>query len=151
MIAASETGMSTKTGVREGSVLMDQRWLQWVNKLLTMYQTRHSEPAPIGKTRFQNSARSAKTKSVECVHQCHKIRLKQSPCGRLPLSPAPAPRQSGNTRSRYKKQENNAPFSKCEEREQTQGTDKLTKASVDWRMMMYSSSASTTTKLMNWI
>ena len=34
VIAASETGVSTKTGVRDGSVLMDQRWLQWVNKLL---------------------------------------------------------------------------------------------------------------------
>ena len=33
-IAASETGMSTKTGVRDGSVLKDQRWLHWGNKLL---------------------------------------------------------------------------------------------------------------------
>ena len=34
VIAASETGVSTKTGTRDGSVLMDHRWLQWVNKLL---------------------------------------------------------------------------------------------------------------------
>ena len=29
VIAASKTGMSTKTEVRDGSVLVDQRWLQW--------------------------------------------------------------------------------------------------------------------------
>ena len=34
VIAASEAGVSTKTGIRDGSVSMDQRWLQWVNKLL---------------------------------------------------------------------------------------------------------------------
>ena len=34
VIAASETGVSTKTGVHDGPVLMDQCWLQWVNKLL---------------------------------------------------------------------------------------------------------------------
>ena len=33
VIAASEIGVSTKTGVRDESVLMDQRWHQWVNKL----------------------------------------------------------------------------------------------------------------------
>ena len=34
VLAASETGVSTKTGISDGSVLMDQRWLQLVNKLL---------------------------------------------------------------------------------------------------------------------
>ena len=34
VIAASETGMSTKTGISDGSVLMDQRWIQWDNNLL---------------------------------------------------------------------------------------------------------------------
>ena len=40
VIAASETGVSTSTptGVRDGSVLMDQRWLQWVNKVLLQPQ-----------------------------------------------------------------------------------------------------------------
>ena len=52
--------------------------------------------------------------------------------------------------ARNREQENHAPFSKCEEREQPKGTDKIPKASVDWRMMMYSSSAPTTTKSMNW-
>ena len=33
-IAASETVVSTKTGVRDVSVLTDQRWLRWVKKLL---------------------------------------------------------------------------------------------------------------------
>ena len=37
VIAASETGTSTKTGVRDGSLLMDQRWLQWV-KLLPAFK-----------------------------------------------------------------------------------------------------------------
>ena len=27
-------GVSTKTRIRDGSVLMDQRWLEWVNQLL---------------------------------------------------------------------------------------------------------------------
>ena len=38
VIAASETAVSTKTGVRDGSVLMDQHWLQWVNKLLSQFK-----------------------------------------------------------------------------------------------------------------
>ena len=41
----------------------------------------------------------AKTTSVESLQQCHQIRQKQSSGGRLPLSPAPAPRQAGNTRA----------------------------------------------------
>ena len=36
VIAASETGVSSKTGVRDGLVPMDQRWVQCVNKLLPM-------------------------------------------------------------------------------------------------------------------
>ena len=42
VIAASKNGVSTKTGVRDGSVFMDQHQLQQVDKLLTMCQTRHS-------------------------------------------------------------------------------------------------------------
>ena len=38
--------------------------------------------------RFQNSARSARTRSVESVQQCHNIRQKQSFGGGLPLSRA---------------------------------------------------------------
>ena len=34
VIAASEPGVSTKTGIAEGAVLVGQRWLQWVNKPL---------------------------------------------------------------------------------------------------------------------
>ena len=34
VIAPPETGVSTETGVRDGSVSVDQRWLQWVNKLV---------------------------------------------------------------------------------------------------------------------
>ena len=36
-------GVSTKTGVRDGSVLLDQRWLQWVNKLLPRLKTGNSK------------------------------------------------------------------------------------------------------------
>ena len=36
VIAAFETGVSTKTGVRGGLVHMDQRWFQWVTKLLLL-------------------------------------------------------------------------------------------------------------------
>ena len=46
--------------------------------------------------RFQDFARSAETKSVESVQQCHKTRQKQSSGDRLPLSP---PKQAGNTRA----------------------------------------------------
>ena len=34
VIAASETGVFTKAGVRDGLVLMDERWFHWVHKLL---------------------------------------------------------------------------------------------------------------------
>ena len=49
--------------------------------------------------RFQNRATSAETRSVESFQQCHKIRQKHSSCGRLPLSPAPTPKQAGNPRA----------------------------------------------------
>ena len=42
VIAASEAGVSTKTRVRDGSVLVKQRWLRWVNEFLAMFQTCHS-------------------------------------------------------------------------------------------------------------
>ena len=35
VVAASGTRVSTKTGIRDGSVRVDQRWLQWANKLLS--------------------------------------------------------------------------------------------------------------------
>ena len=135
VIAASESGVSTKTGVFDGSVLMDQRLLQWVSKLLLLLKcgtiveiiwnfdctaaeknvqngNRHfgtqwydyvPNASQFGQhrsgARCQNSARSAKTRSVEGVQQCHKIRQMQSSGGRLPLPPAPASRQAGNTRA----------------------------------------------------
>ena len=111
VIAAGENGVSTKTGgVRDRSVLMDQCWLQWLNKLLpalkavrpeekiwtfdrktatdilgrsgmTVCQTRQWSQHRPG-AGFQYSATSARNEG-----------------GRLPLSPAPAPRQAGNTRA----------------------------------------------------
>ena len=111
VIAAGENGVSTKTGgARDRSVLMDQCWLQWLNKLLpalkavrpeekiwtfdrktatdilgrsgmTVCQTRQWSQHRPG-AGFQYSARSARNEG-----------------GRLPLSPAPAPRQAGNTRA----------------------------------------------------
>ena len=43
LIAAGETGVSATTGVRDGSVLMDQRWLPWVKKLLTRLKADNPE------------------------------------------------------------------------------------------------------------
>ena len=43
VISSSETGDSTKTGVRDGSVLMDQRLLQWVNQLFSALKARNLE------------------------------------------------------------------------------------------------------------
>ena len=134
MIAASETGVSTKTGIRDGSVLMDRRGLQWVKLLpslktgnleeeiwnfdylaaakmfktasdilapsgMTTCQTRHSGSSIDRVRGLQNSARSGETRSVDSVQLGHKIRQKQLSDGRLPLSPAPTPRQAGNTRT----------------------------------------------------
>ena len=87
-----ETGVSAKTRIRDGSVLMEQRWHQWVNKLLPALKAGNPEEhdyVPNARqwsrhrsgVRFQNTARSAKTRSVESVHQCHKIRQKQSSGG----------------------------------------------------------------------
>ena len=131
VIAASETGVSTKTGISAGSVLVINGGFNWSTSScehsrqgirrrisgissaaakmfktatdtlglsgMTMYQTRHSQHR--SGARFQNSARSAKMRVVESVQHCHKIQHKQPSGGRLPLSPAPAPRQAGNTRA----------------------------------------------------
>ena len=43
LVAASRTGVSTKTGIRDGSVLVDQRWLQWVNKLFSALKAGNQE------------------------------------------------------------------------------------------------------------
>ena len=52
---------------------------------MTVHQTHHSG-ASSDRVRFQNCARTAKTRSVEGVQQCHETGQKQSSCGRLPLS-----------------------------------------------------------------
>ena len=84
VIAVSNSGVPSKTGVRNGSVLVDQRWLQWANKLLPALKAGNLEDKiwnfrfPCSSkhvqgcnrhfcdstaARFQNSARSAKTRS----------------------------------------------------------------------------------------
>ena len=50
-------------------------------------------------TRFQNSARSATTRSVESFQQCRKIPDEPSLGGRLPPSRSPAPKQVGSPRA----------------------------------------------------
>ena len=80
MIAVPETGVSAKIDVRDRSVIT--------------YQSRHSGASidrVCGSRTLQEMQRRA-----QC---CHKIRQKQSSGGRLPLSPAPAPRHAGNTRA----------------------------------------------------
>ena len=90
VIAAAETGVSTKTRDRDGSVLMDVSLFQWVNMLLAMYQTRHSG-ASIDRVRgFRTLQKKATTKLVESFPQCYQIRHG------LPLSPSHAPKQAGN-------------------------------------------------------
>ena len=90
VIADFETGCRQWTGVRGGSVLMDQRWLQWVNKEeriwnfdyvvrakmfkaatetlglsgMTMYQTSHSG----------TNIDRVRGFTVESVQRCRKIR-----------------------------------------------------------------------------
>ena len=80
---------------RNWSVYQD-RGPRWVGPYVpnTSQWSQHRSSA-----RFQNSARNAKTRSVESVQQCQKIRQKQTPGGRLPLSPVPTPKQAGNTRA----------------------------------------------------
>ena len=84
-MTASKIGVSTKTRVRDGSVLMHQRWLQWVNELLVTHQTWHRSG-----TKFQTSA-----KNTSSFLQYRKMPHAHSPGGRLP----PAPKQVGNTRA----------------------------------------------------
>ena len=43
VFAASETGVPAKTGVRGGSVFVDQLWLQWANKLLDRLEAGNPE------------------------------------------------------------------------------------------------------------
>ena len=58
--AASEAGAPTKTRICYGSVFMDQRWLNLVNKLLAVYQTCH-RGASIDRVRgFRTLQESAK-------------------------------------------------------------------------------------------
>ena len=66
--AASETAVLFKTGVRDGSVLMDQRWLQWVKKLLPALKAVNPEEkiwnatdtlGPSGTTMYQTRLRGA--------------------------------------------------------------------------------------------
>ena len=127
VIAATEArGVATKTSVSDGSVFMDQRCFQWVSKLILggenlefrlfcssmdvqdcnrHFETQRHDNVPNAPqwsqhrsgARFQNSARSANTRSVGSVQQCHKIRHKRSSGGPLPLSLAPSPRKVGNT------------------------------------------------------
>ena len=128
MIAVSETGVSTKTEVRDGSVLKNQHQLQWVNKLLpilkagnprrrfgmsiTLQQRKCSrlQPTLSGQTRhsgaiidrvcgFRTLQELQRLGQWRSFSSVHWIRHKQSSGGRLPLSPARTPKQPGNTRA----------------------------------------------------
>ena len=110
MIAASETGVSTKTGVSDELVLMDQRWFQeeriWNIDHLAVAQLfvqdgnrrlgtqRHDQvPGTSYWSPHRWDAGSQDTTSVESFQQCHKIRQEQSLGGRLPLPPSFAPKK----------------------------------------------------------
>ena len=78
--------------VRDASVLVDQHKLQWVNKLLTVHQTRHSGANVDRVQGFRI------LQEVQSIH-CRKIRQHQSSASRLPLSRSPAPKEVGNSRA----------------------------------------------------
>ena len=113
VIAAFETEVSTKTGVRgEESLLLDQRWPQWVNKLMPRPKAGNSEERIwnfdyLAATRISrqqptlwNSAvtvgpetdpgawvqnsESSISRTVVSVQQCRKIRQEQSSGSRPP-------------------------------------------------------------------
>ena len=88
-----------KAELRDGSVLMEQRWLQQVHKLLIMYQTRQCEPASI---RCAVSERCKKCKdevSGRLPPAAAQDTTKAVVWRPLPLSPAPTLNQAGNTRA----------------------------------------------------
>ena len=77
VIAASENGPPTKTGVRDGSVIFDQRWLQWVNRLLLAL--RHSQleerifkfDHPTAAKIFRKGATSLRLQGTTVYHARH--------------------------------------------------------------------------------
>ena len=95
VIAASDTGVSTKTGVRDGSVFMDQRWLQWANKLLATYQTCHSG-ASIGRVQGFKTLQKVQKRSVALLSPAPKTAL--WPSGKTELQVQRAHCTSANER-----------------------------------------------------
>ena len=67
-----ETGLSTTTGVRDGSV-MNQHLLQGVHKLMTTYQMRHSAASFDLARGFRTLQKVQKTRSVKSSPHCRKI------------------------------------------------------------------------------
>ena len=99
VIATSETGVSTKIEDRDGSVLLEQRCFQLVNKLLTMSQTRHSGPASTGYEVSELCTQCKNKVSGKELNSVARYDKKHSSGGRLSLSRSPAPIQVGNTRT----------------------------------------------------
>ena len=124
-IAASETGVFTKTGVRDGSVLIDQRWVQWVTKLLHWLKAGNLEekignfedPAAAkkfkpatdalglsGLTMYQTRHNGASFRTLPEVQRRVPWKAFSSVTKAVVWRPTttlsrPAPRQSGNTRA----------------------------------------------------
>ena len=66
------TGMSAKTGVRDGSVLMYQRWLPWSNKLLPALMAGNQEEK-IWNYEYPAAHVTKEPASIECrVSELHK-------------------------------------------------------------------------------
>ena len=95
-IAAFETGVATKARVREGSVLMAQRCLEWSTSSCTAqgWRSRRADlefRQPCRSKKVQISNRFSRTQRRHHVPNksqwSRKIRQKQSSGDRLPLSP----------------------------------------------------------------
>ena len=117
--SAHETGVFTKTGVRNGSLRMDQSWFQWVKKALApaevwkpdrsfwnfdyfaaaeLFNTATDALGLSGFSMCQTRHSGASIRSGSGFSNTHSARNPKTRSV-APLSPSSAPRQIGNTRA----------------------------------------------------
>ena len=117
VITASEIGVSAKTKVLDGSVLMVQRWVQWVNELLPrlrcgnlvgqIWNFNYLVAAKFFKTAIDALGLSGMTTyqtrhSGASIHRVRGFRIsakRETMRSVAPHSPSPAAKQVGNTRA----------------------------------------------------
>ena len=114
VIAAYETGVFTKTGVLDGSIVMDQRWFQRTNQVLPALKAGNPEEKiwnfdyPAAATLFKTATNALKFSGLtmyqtQSQHRSgagfwHSARSPKTNSV-SPLSPSPAPKQIGHTRA----------------------------------------------------